>query len=37
MSRSKDEQMARYLAGEMTTKEEIAYLSDIEKSRGELA
>jgi ferric-dicitrate binding protein FerR (iron transport regulator) len=37
MSRSKDEQMARYLAGEMTTKEEIAYLGDIEKSRGELA
>ena len=37
MSRSKEVQMARYLAGEMTTKEEIAYLSGIEKSRDELA
>ena len=37
MSRSKDVQMARYLAGEMTTKEEIAYLSGIEKSQDELA
>jgi ferric-dicitrate binding protein FerR (iron transport regulator) len=33
MSRNKDEQMARYLAGEMTSKEEISYLSEIEKSR----
>jgi ferric-dicitrate binding protein FerR (iron transport regulator) len=29
--------MARYLAGEMTTKEEIAYLSDVEKSQDEIA
>jgi ferric-dicitrate binding protein FerR (iron transport regulator) len=36
MSRSKDLQMARYLAGEMTSKEEIAYLSEIENSRDEL-
>lgn len=37
MSRSKDVQMARYLAGEMTSKEEIAYLSETELSRDELS
>lgn len=34
MSRSKDVQMARYLAGEMTSKEEIVYLRDLKHSRG---
>jgi len=37
MSRSKNVQMARYLAGEMTSNEEIAYLSEIEKSQEELS
>ena len=37
MSRSKNVQMARYLAGEMTSNEEIAYLSEIEKSQGNLS
>ena len=37
MSRSKDIQMARYLAGEMTMKEEIAFLSEFEKSQEQLS
>ena len=37
MSRSKDIQMARYLAGEMTTKEEITFLSEFEESQEELS
>ncbi len=37
MSRSKDIQMARYLAGEMTTKEEIAFLSGFEDSQEQLS
>jgi len=37
MSRSKDIEMARYLAGEMTMKEEIAFLSESEKSQEQLS
>jgi len=37
MSRSKDIQMARYLAGEMTTKEEITFLSESEESQEQLS
>jgi ferric-dicitrate binding protein FerR (iron transport regulator) len=37
MSRSKDIQMARYLAGEMTTKEEITFLSGFEESQEQLS
>jgi transmembrane sensor len=37
MSRSKDIQMARYLAGEMTTKEEITFLSEFEESQEQLS
>ena len=37
MSRSNDIQMARYLAGEMTTKEEITFLSDYELSQEQLS
>ena len=37
MSRSKDIQMARYLAGEMTTKEEISFLSGLEESQEQLS
>jgi ferric-dicitrate binding protein FerR (iron transport regulator) len=37
MSRSKDIQMARYLAGEMTTKEEITFLSESEESQEKLS
>jgi len=37
MSRSKDIYMARYLAGEMTTNEEIAFLSETEKSRERIS
>ncbi len=37
MSRSKDIQMARYLAGEMTMKEEIAFSSEFEHSQEQLA
>jgi len=37
MSRSKDIQMARYLAGEMTMKEEIAFLDEFEHSQEQLS
>jgi len=37
MSRSKDIQMARYLAGEMTTKEEITFLNEFEESQEQLS
>ena len=37
MSRSKDIQMARYLAGEMTTKEEISFLSGLEESQEQIS
>ena len=37
MSRSKDIQMARYLAGEMTAKEEISFLSGSEESQEQLS
>ncbi len=37
MSRSRDIEMARYLAGEMTMKEEIAFLSESEKSQEQLS
>ena len=37
MSRSKDIQMARYLAGEMTMKEEIAFLDESEHSQAQLS
>jgi transmembrane sensor len=37
MSRSKDIQMARYLAGEMTTKEEITFLGESEESQEQLS
>ena len=37
MSRSRDSEMARYLAGEMTMKEEIAFLSESEKSQEQLS
>ena len=37
MSRIKDIEMARYLAGEMTMKEEIAFLSESEKSQEQLS
>ena len=37
MSRSKDIQMARYLAGEMTTKEEISFLSGLEESQDQIS
>ena len=37
MSRSRNIEMARYLAGEMTMKEEIAFLSEAEKSQEQLS
>jgi len=37
MSRNRDIEMARYLAGEMTVTEEIAFLSESKKSREELS
>jgi len=37
MSRSKDIEMARYLAGEMTMKEEIAFLDEFEHSQEQLS
>jgi ferric-dicitrate binding protein FerR (iron transport regulator) len=37
MSRNRDIEMARYLAGEMTVKEEIAFLSKSKKSREQLS
>ena len=37
MSKSRDIEMARYLAGEMTMKEEIAFLSEAEKSQEQLS
>ncbi|MDF1575333.1 MAG: FecR domain-containing protein [Bacteroidales bacterium] len=37
MSRTKDMEMARYLAGEMNTKEEINFLSESGKSREQLS
>lgn len=37
MSRNRDNEMARYLAGEMTMKEEIAFLSKSEKRQDQLS
>ena len=37
MSRSKDIQMARYLAGEMTMKDEIAFLGEFEQHQEQLS
>ncbi len=37
MSRNRDTEMARYLAGEMSMKEELSYMSDSGKSREQLS